>query len=325
MDLNELYNGILKDSRAFEQLKADFSFGRQGHAYIVVSEDSEAVKRLLPLAVAAAFCLEHGCFECDECMRVLHGNNPDVYFVNYAGDRINKDKIAEITGEANLKSFSGGKRFFLIFRADLMNETAQNKLLKTLEEPPPEVTFILGAATDSLLLPTIKSRVRKLYLDSFPEDVLATALRNNGIGESRALLAAACSSGHITRALEIALNENFNAAHLKALRVLNSLRRPGDVAEFIFDKGFTADTGEFLNALAVLMRDIMLYDTGKELIALKSDMQDIARLSKLYTPDACAIVLRAVNTAKEKLFFNVSAAAVLEILFFEIVKRRRTA
>ncbi|MDR2634558.1 MAG: hypothetical protein LBC13_01100 [Clostridiales bacterium] len=320
MDLNEFYNGILKNSRVFSRLQADFASGRPGHAYLVVSEDSDALKRLLVITAAAAYCPEHGCLDCGICLRVLHGNNPDVYMLNYGGDKINVDKIIEITAEANLKSFSGGRRLFLIFRADLINEAAQNKLLKTLEEPPADISFILGAASESKLLSTLKSRVRKLYLDLFPEELLTEALAGYGVDKNRARLAAACSGGLITRALEIALNDDFNAAHLKALRVLKTVRRPADAVHFVFDKSFTSDADEFLNALAILLRDVMLFDSAHGLVALKSDTAEIARLAKEYSPEACASAIRAVNSAKERLFFNVSAAAALEPLFFEIAR-----
>lgn len=57
---------------------------------------------------------------------------------------------------------------------------AQNKLLKTLEEPPKDVTIFLGVANEASMLDTIKSRARAVAIDVFDEDVVYNALLSLG-------------------------------------------------------------------------------------------------------------------------------------------------
>jgi hypothetical protein len=68
------------------------------------------------------------------------------------------DQIRALAAGLALFSVEGGRRIALIERADLINEDAQNALLKTLEEPPSRTHVILAAAEDSRLMPTIRSR-----------------------------------------------------------------------------------------------------------------------------------------------------------------------
>ena len=65
---------------------------------------------------------------------------------------------------ANLKSYEGGFKVFIIWHAEKMNAEASNKLLKNFEEPNSKTLFILITISAHLLLPTIKSRLQtKLF------------------------------------------------------------------------------------------------------------------------------------------------------------------
>jgi DNA polymerase-3 subunit delta' len=71
------------------------------------------------------------------------------------------EEVNELIEESYLKPIEGDKKIFIVNRAESINHVAQNKLLKTLEEPPKGVHIIMGATNEHALLPTIKSRVKK--------------------------------------------------------------------------------------------------------------------------------------------------------------------
>lgn len=80
------------------------------------------------------------CLNCSECRKAIHNNHPDVYHVFPTKDKIKVDDIEQMLDTVSIKPLSGHKIYF-IHRADQMNAQAQNKLLKTLEEPPKDVTI----------------------------------------------------------------------------------------------------------------------------------------------------------------------------------------
>ena len=154
----------LKNSRAFSLLKNDFGAGL-GHAYMLVSPDDDAVDEFFTLIAAAIFCGTHEpCMACAECRKILNGNNGDVFHLNEKRDKIKVEDLQNFLSNVNVKPI-GERKLYFIHRADLMNAQSQNKLLKTFEEPPKDVTIFLGVSNEAGMLDTVKSRARTFYLD----------------------------------------------------------------------------------------------------------------------------------------------------------------
>jgi DNA polymerase-3 subunit delta' len=110
----------------------------------------------------------------------------------------------------------GGWRFLLVDQAELMQPQAANALLKTLEEPPPRAVVVLTTAAPDRLLPTIRSRVRRLELEKLPPDdlrsVLARLLPEMPAAERDRL--AGIAEGSPGRALQLAEGEGLALAAL---------------------------------------------------------------------------------------------------------------
>lgn len=145
------------------------------------------------------------CGQCDACNWFLQGNHPDFRRVEAPEAEeetaakapkkprqiINVDAVREIGDFLALTAHRGGWRCAVIHPAEWMNGAAANALLKTLEEPPPQVLLILVSHQPGRLLPTILSRCRKVPV-GLPEKGLAQAwLRQAGLAEPADLLAEA--------------------------------------------------------------------------------------------------------------------------------------
>lgn len=103
-----------------------------------------------------------------------HGNLDDWY--DTLGIENKQGLIREMDADGaiqslSLKAYEGGWRMMVIWMAEKMNESFANKLLKTLEEPMPGTLIMLVAESDERLLPTIKSRVQTLRLESKTQKV----------------------------------------------------------------------------------------------------------------------------------------------------------
>lgn len=89
---------------------------------------------------------------------------------------ITADESNEIVKRLTLKSFAGGHKILIIWHADKLNPSAQNKLLKTLEEPEAKTLIILVTDSAEDLLPTINSRTQLVQCAHISDEVMASAL-----------------------------------------------------------------------------------------------------------------------------------------------------
>lgn len=104
--------------------------------------------------------------DCLACQRIDRRSHPDVHFIEAAADKklISIDQIRDIVSEATLRPYEGRNKVFLVDPADGLSVSGSNSLLKTLEEPSRDTTFLLLTRSPDLLLPTIKSRCQHVYL-----------------------------------------------------------------------------------------------------------------------------------------------------------------
>ncbi len=145
-----------------------------------------------------------GCGDCSSCLRTLRRRHPDVHHISAEGAFILVDQIRDLVlAVASRSPFEGRSKVFIIEEADRMNPSAQNALLKTLEEPLEDTVFILLSAREEELLDTIKSRCRIVHLQRVPEEQIVAMLTSGGTASERALLAARVCEGDFQRALTL--------------------------------------------------------------------------------------------------------------------------
>lgn len=129
--------------------------------------------------------------------RVQRGSHPDLTWVRPTGaaEMLVSDIDEPVVAAATRTPFEAGRRVFVIEGADTMNDRAANRLLKTLEEPPPFAHLILLADRREDVLPTIVSRCQTVRFDPLTPEAIARLLQDEqGDGAQRpAPQAAACA------------------------------------------------------------------------------------------------------------------------------------
>lgn len=142
------------------------------HAYIFEG-DLCVDKRLVADAFIKAVLCENekgrGCDNCIVCNKINHGTYEDIYYVRAEdGDSSIKDEeIEELQRALRKKPFSGERNIAVIENADTMTVRAQNRLLKTLEEPPEGTIIILLSENTENLVQTILSRCVVFRINPF--------------------------------------------------------------------------------------------------------------------------------------------------------------
>lgn len=159
LDEIDFINGTVQNRINLDILKKSIEKDTLSHAYLFLGNDTEKLHRLALHLSAAISCPEGGCGRCNICKNVLKGLHSDVSIIEAEGNVLRKDKIIQLQQFLHTSSYSHKKKICIIKEAELMNPTAANRLLKTLEEPPDSSNLIILLAEDSSrLLPTIISR-----------------------------------------------------------------------------------------------------------------------------------------------------------------------
>lgn len=218
------FKDIAGHNRIKEIFIKSFNENKIGHAYIF--EGIKGVgKQSAALAFAAmALCennksgeLFDSCGECKSCAMINAGSHPDVrivtnelYEIERSSGIIAVDTIREMKSEVYTKSFMGGRKFFIVPNADMMNINAQNALLKVFEEPPQGTTVILLCENENKFLQTIRSRAVEIKFNPISSELIKEYLSNSECDKSLINFAVDSSGGSIGYAKELLENEEFS-------------------------------------------------------------------------------------------------------------------
>ncbi len=150
-----------------------------GHAYLLSSPKGIGIEQFVARVLQKTLChqptTQGACLQCQGC-RLQQGNqHPDFYHLTRLDDKkeINVEQVRTLVGKLNETSHQGGYKVIWIDEVELLNQSAFNALLKTLEEPAPNTLFLLTTSDVGRLPETIKSRCQQL---NFPPPLLKEAV-----------------------------------------------------------------------------------------------------------------------------------------------------
>lgn len=200
--------------------------GRVAHAYLFVGAPGSGKLEAAYALAQALLCENGGCGACDACVRVARRTHPDVhYFAPESATGYLISQTRELLEDVGLAPIRAKRKVYIIDRAEQMRANTANALLKTIEEPPSTVTFILLGTSTDLILPTIVSRCQCVPFRSMPLDESAgTVARATGADLSRCRMAIAVTGGP-ARAIEFLKSAERQDARRQMLRAVDMLRR----------------------------------------------------------------------------------------------------
>ncbi len=175
--------------------------GELHHAIILHGPAPQALRDAALRIAKALNCLNRTTGDdCLACQRIERGIHPDVHLLEVESERkmISIEQIRDLVTSSARRPYEGRNKVSIIDPADALSAGGSNSLLKTLEEPVRDTTFILLTRSPDLLLPTIRSRSQAIYVggESKRNEELAGAIADRlrefaETKESAALLALA--------------------------------------------------------------------------------------------------------------------------------------
>jgi DNA polymerase-3 subunit gamma/tau len=153
---------VLGQDHVKDVLLAALRRGRASHAYLFSGPrgvGKTTTARLLAMALncEAESGSERPCGRCEGCRMVREGRHPDVIELDAASNN-SVDDVRELREKTSLAAMRGGSRVWILDEAHMLSRPAANALLKTLEEPPPGLVFVLATTEPEKLPPTVLSR-----------------------------------------------------------------------------------------------------------------------------------------------------------------------
>lgn len=163
------FKNIKDNEKLAERLENVVEQGKVFHAYIFEGDNCIDKKNFAESFVKGILCPRNdgsNCGICSICDKIDHGNHEDVIYVEPEGSSIKDAAVVKMQERLKTKAF-GDRNVVIIENSDLMTLRAQNRLLKTLEEPPGSAVIILLTENIENLTKTIQSRCVKYRINHF--------------------------------------------------------------------------------------------------------------------------------------------------------------
>lgn len=153
--------------------------GREGQAYLFSGPRGTGKTTSARILAKVLNCVEpidgEPCCACASCLSVEQGNSYDVHELDAASNN-GVDAIRDLIEKASLGT-PGRHRVYILDEVHMLSKAAEAALLKTLEEPPPHVVFVLATTDPQKVTDTIRSRTQHLHFHLLPADTLADHVR----------------------------------------------------------------------------------------------------------------------------------------------------
>ncbi|MDQ3570407.1 MAG: DNA polymerase III subunit gamma/tau [Actinomycetota bacterium] len=231
-------------SRALRNAVAE---AKVGHAYLFSGPRGTGKTSTARILAKALNCADvrdgEPCGACPSCLAVEQGRSLDVHELDAASNN-GVDAMRDLVARASLGT-PGRWKVYIVDEVHMLSTAASNALLKTLEEPPAHVIFVLATTDPQKVLPTIRSRTQHYEFRLLPGEVLSSLLAD---------VNAAAGLGVPPEAVELVVRRGRGSAR-DALSALDQVAAAGEVDEE------PAVTDELVDALCER-------DAGRALVAV---------------------------------------------------------
>ncbi|MEQ8634713.1 DNA polymerase III subunit gamma/tau [Gimesia maris] len=318
---------------------------RVAHAYLFTGARGVGKTSMARILAKALNCphTQDGipCGECEVCQNIAVGSDVDVLEIDGASNR-GIDDIRSLRANVNVRSMRSKYKIYIIDEVHMLTKEAFNALLKTLEEPPPNVKFIFCTTEPNKLPDTILSRCQRFDFGYIEENSICDRLKQIAEAEQvsvadDAIQLVARRAGGSMRDSQSIFDQllSFGESHLTAEsvhRILGTasderlielidalIEQKRDVALTHFDAALNAGVqlNEFVDQLLNYLRDLSVVATGASQVTLLSisemNRASLQRQAEAWGIQTCLAAFQILNEARNRMFRASHGRALVEL------------
>jgi DNA polymerase-3 subunit delta' len=315
---------IVGHHRVVDGIERALEGGRLPHALLFTGPNGVG-KTALAIELAKRLnCIgeQPPCGKCLHCRQIAAGSHPDVSIVERPDTResIAIQQVRELRDAASLRPFQARWKVYIIAGAEALTPQAADALLKTLEEPQPQVTMILTASEADAVPSTIVSRCRVLPLGGVDRDIIEDALRQRGAGTDAAASTARLAQGRPGWAFRALASPKLLQQQEEMVQRLSAVPSMGlddrlQLAETLAaEKKDRASVRRNLELLLLVMRDLLLVTQSMEPQVVPDMREEVGNRGRSYTLADIHAALRGIRLAMQRIDQNVDPRLTLEAL-----------
>jgi len=227
-------------------------------------------------------------------------------------------------------------KFYILKNSDSMQDAAANKLLKTLEEPPPSIKIFVLCSDERIVLPTIRSRCAIINLSPLSDEAIIQALEllqssipiTQRPSTASYTLAKEASLGSLSRAEQILkgeYNDVFDICFEMLLYMKSStqiLSYSSKFAQKAIGERNASQLGKLIWTTSFILHETLKYGLRLEL-SLKSRHYDISQVAQNYSPDAIIRLKPIIERAQKRLASYGNVQSIIDEFLFSILEVRQ--
>lgn len=321
------YEDVVGQDQLISYLKNSVKNGSVGHAYCLDGPQGIGKSTVALAFSKAVLCKsldDKPCNSCSVCLKVNHLNHPDLHIIEPEGVSIKNKQIEDFQHEIQLKPYESNRKIFIIKNANGMTVSAQNRLLKTLEEPPEYALIILLSSNVNGFLPTIKSRCQILKFKRVPAEEIASVLVNRyKVSEEEAKILATFSHGIMGNALQLMESSEFREDREEIVKIIEDLLNKDKFialksSEFFIEK--KDKIYDYLDIILLWFRDLLvLKETNSEQLLVNIDKKSTLQSHLNFIADEkISDIIDIIEKTKKDIKANANLQLAIEMMLLKI-------
>ncbi len=296
-------------------------------AYLVTSLRGGVLEGFAETILLSLYCENRSaCRTCAACRKILSESAVDVHWIRPENGTIKVAQIRALKGFLYEKPFEAEMKTVVIFEADRMTPAAQNALLKPLEDPPKNTTFLIFSQSDFGLLPTVVSRCENVRLVPPDQDTAIKALTDKGIPAGHAALALKLSGGYVQEAERIAGDSAYLELRDKTIKTAKKLldQRTYAISHAVdFVEGNKDAAQKIMDILKLFFSDIQKAQYNDADLIVNIDQREaIISYADIFTSAAIYNMIERLLAYEQRMRSNVNFRLTIESMLFDILKEK---
>ncbi|MGH7199063.1 MAG: DNA polymerase III subunit gamma/tau [Planctomycetaceae bacterium] len=346
----QTFDEVIGQQPVARALQNAIASGRVAHAYLFTGARGVGKTSMARILAKTLNCpnAENGrpCNECDVCRAVAAGHDVDVLEIDGAS-HTGVDNVRDLRANVNLKPMRSPNKIYIIDEVHMLSKSAFNALLKTLEEPPPNVIFIFCTTEPEKVPDTVLSRCQRFDFATIETQRITERLAEIAQAEGYEVDPAALEL--VARRAAGSMRDSqslfdqllaFGQERITPADVHRLLGTAGDdrliaLAEALvsrqrdealrqFDQALAegVQLGELVDQVLRYVRDLMVIAAGAESVSLSSVSQDcratLAEQARRWGLATIVAAMQILSEAQSRMFRAASARAIAELALVRI-------